>query len=379
MIRSAVHRIAALALANPAVYAADCGTLKPLADALVEPRSTLTAAMANSELDTDLAPATSDAIVSLKRQLIALVDAAAACTAPAATNAKALESALTAAVGKNDDATIGFGVTPFDGKRLGVVAEVGIPCGRDALWLVYEADGERWRRALTAVSPRYARVDGAWGSFQAAVSPRGADGRWFAAIAHIRPWCTSTWSTIDYAALRPGPNADVPLVVLKGSESLWWGNDDLGRLTVDADHVELRYRGASIDTGVHNREYVRRYAIDGMSAKRVAPFAASPRDFVEEWIITPWSQASAWSTDAKTLEAAHAKLQAARKAYEPVEFGATTTCAHDTDATQIELKRDDGAASTFFRVTGKSDYAMAAISDAGDPDCVTAAPEAATP
>lgn len=359
--------------------------VKQAAADIAAPRDVIQAAVANSDLDTDLAPATSTAIVTLKKKLVALVDAQVACmTAGKAAGAQQLEAALNASVmptgkdAKSDDAPIRFGAVVFDDNPLlSVVAQIGIPCGSDALWLVYERDGEQRRRVLTWTSPRYERIDGARDSFQVAVSPRDAEGRWFAAAASIRPWCTSTWSTIDYAILRPGADADKPSLVLKSNDSMWWGGDDTGRLSVDAKHVELRFHGASIDTGVHNREFVRRYQVNESTATRVAPVAGSARDFVEEWIVSPWALAQQWTErkQAAALRQAHESLQAERERHEPVEFGATTTCANAANTTQIELRHDDSGKSTFFRVVGTSEYVMAAVSEEGDPSCGEAVPE----
>ena len=377
---AALAAFGALSKAAAAEPACSAEAVKQAAADIAAPRDIVQAAAANNDLDTDLSPATSTAIVTLKQKLVALVDAQVACMTA---DAKQLEATLNASAmpaGKNakpDDAPIRFSAVVFDDNPLlSVVAQIGIPCGSDALWLVYAQDGTHRRRVLTWTSPRYDRIDGAWDSFQVAVSPRDAEGRWFAAAASIRPWCTSTWSVIDYAILRPGADADKPSLVLKSHDSLWWGGDDTGRLSVDAKHVELRFHGASIDTGVHNREYVRRYAVNGSTATRVAPVAGSARDFVEEWIVSPWPLAQQWTEQkqAATLRKAHESLQAERKRYEPVEFGATTTCTNAANTTQIELRHDDGDRSTFFRVTGTSDYVMAAIAAEGDPACGEAVP-----
>ncbi len=343
------------------------------------------AVLANTTLDVDLAPATTTAITTLKRELVALVDAQVACFgAESLPEAPLLDLALAAAAPAAPATTgvaeesaapaLRFGSRrEHDGALLSVVVQIPIPCGSDSLWLVYARHDGGWRRVLQWTSEPYTRIDGAWDAFQHAVSPRNADGRWFAVVSHIRPWCSSSWSTLDYTVLRPGADADRPLRVLSGSDSLWWGGDDMGRLDVDAGHAELRFRGASIDLGAHNREFIRRYDVSGTTPRRVAPVADSPRDFVDEWIVSSWPVSRLWSQEASAtaLEHAHGQIRVARKDAS-FEFGDTMACAAG-DAVQVEL-RDGDDASWFFRVAGRSDYRMVAVARQGDPQCAKALP-----
>lgn len=355
------------------------------AAALAGPLATMQRAVAENETgNPDLDAETAAAIVALKQQLPAFVDAHLTCTDNDARVMQRFEHALAEALHAAPAA--GFantGIIPQDalprfssggqGEFLSVVAQIGIPCGSDALWLLYAPHEGGWRRVLQWTSAPYTRIDGAWEAFQHAVSPRDADGRWFAAVSHIRPWCSSSWSTVDYAVLRPGADADKPAVVLSGSDSLWWGGDDMGRLSVDASHAELRFRGASVDPGVHNREFIRRYDVSGTAPRRVAPVADSPRDFVDEWIVSNWSAARLWSHEASgtALERAHEQMQAARK-HASFEFGDTMACVGG-GVVQVEL-RDGDDASWFFRVAGRSDYRMVAVARQSDPQCGKALP-----
>jgi hypothetical protein len=249
-----------------------------------------------------------------------------------------------------------------------VVARVGIPCGSDAQLLIYARRDGRWQRLLRWASADYARIDGAWESLEYRVSPRDANGRRFVAVHHIRPWCSSTWSTIDYAVLRPTPGSDRPEVVLQGSDSLWWGGEDLGRLSVDARHVDLRFHAASIDGGLHSREFIRRYDLAGDKPVRVAPIAANARDFVDEWIVSDWTDAQRWTSPPHdSFRTLHQALQAQRRASTSFEFGQLNACTAAAQ-TQVELRSDDGRA-WFFRVRGDGDFRVQRISDTPDPDC----------
>lgn len=374
-----------LSTAGAAASACALDARNRAAAALAGPLATVQRAVAKNETgNPDLDSETAAAIVALKQQLPAFVDAHITCMDTNAMVMQRFEHALAEALhaapaaGFASTATVQQDALPrlasgMQGEFLSVVAQIGIPCGSDALWLLYAPHEGGWRRVLQWTSAPYTRIDGAWEAFQHAVSPRGADGRWFAAVSHIRPWCSSSWSTIDYTVLRPGADAERPLVVLSGSDSLWWGGDDMGRLSVDDGHAELRFRGASVDSDVHNREFIRRYDVSRTTPLRVAPVADSPRDFVDEWIVSSWSVARLWSHEASAaaLERAHAQMQVVRKDAS-FGFGDTTACAGG-DAVQVEL-RDGEDASWFFRVAGRSDYRMVAVARQGDPQCGKALP-----
>jgi hypothetical protein len=83
-------------------------------------------------------------------------------------------------------------------------------------------------------------------------------------------------------------------------------NQDLKSIKAD---VLIEFTQGSIDTGVHNREAIRHYEVNGDSLRRVDPVALSPRDFVDEWVESPWSESLEWSLS-PTLRKWHDKLHA---------------------------------------------------------------------
>lgn len=369
------------AAAQPAAAAAaDACTpqaLRELAAPLDAPRGVLQAAIAAEEPDTDLAPPLRAALGRLKPAVAALVDARLNCLASdKAPDLAALTAALDQAANGSDaapaaGASRGITFEPAylsEAGWLAVVAAVAIPCGSDAQLLLYAPHDGRWRRRLRWASADYARVDGAWEALQYRVSPPAADGRRFVAVSHIRPWCSSTWSRIDYSVLRPAAG-ERPETVLQGSDNLWWGGEDFGRISLDARHFELRFHAASLDSGVHNREFVRRYDLSGAKPKRVPPVASSPRDFVDEWIISDWGQARQWSATPDTLQSHHHALHALRLRYAPFEFGSSKACTNG-NRVQVELRSGENEETAFFRVDGDaSDYRLGAVSAAPDPHC----------
>lgn len=388
----------ALALAAQAAAAAEtCApqVLREAAAKLAAPGAVLQKALAAAEPDPDLAPPLRQALGRLKPAVAELVDAHLRCMpAGQAPDLAVLAATLhTAANGVDVGKGNGNGNSDAAGENtlfrfepafiaeagwLAVVAGIGIPCGSDAQLLLYAPRGGRWQRLLRWASADYARIDGVWEALQYRVSPRDAQGRRFVAVSHIRPWCSSAWSSIDYSVLRPAADSEKPQLLLQGSDSLWWGGEDFGRLSVDARHFELRFHAASIDSGVHSREFIRRYDLGGAKPRRVAPVAATPRDFVDEWIVSDWAEVRQWyAVPPDALQSRHEMLHALRQHYAPFEFGASSVCDGGA-ATQVELRSGEDQAALFFRVDGAAaaDYRLSGISGAPDPECTaTAAPE----
>jgi hypothetical protein len=73
--------------------------------------------------------------------------------------------------------------------------------------------------------------------------------------------------------------------------------------------VLIEFTEGSIDAGIHNREAIRHYLIDGDKVRRVDPVALGPRDFVDEWLTRPWKESATWSAS-PALEQWHRKFHA---------------------------------------------------------------------
>ncbi|MGH6882756.1 MAG: hypothetical protein ACREFM_17685, partial [Hypericibacter sp.] len=184
-------------------------------------------------------------------------------------------------------------------------------------------------------------------------------------------WCSSTWSIIRYAVLRPRPDRQMPRILYQAEESIWWGGEDFGQLSVGMKEFDLRFHAESIDPGIHNRLWVRHFAVEGDQVSRVAPIALSPRDFVDEWMTSPWGLASSWSKAEarRQLETWHERLQAERHSVY-YEFGPIHYCSGGTARYQVELKSDDPGSDVYLRLEGSpSAFDMIAIATKPDPSC----------
>src|SRR5690349_21210056 len=56
--------------------------------------------------------------------------------------------------------------------------------------------------------------------------------------------------------------------------------------------VLIEFTERTIDGGVHNREAIRHYLVNGDQVRRVDPVALSPRDFVDEWLTDTWTESA---------------------------------------------------------------------------------------
>jgi len=263
----------------------------------------------------------------------------------------------------------------FDVKRhgpnlVGIVATFDIACGDDAMLLIYRRDSDGWSPALRWQSGDYDTVGGGLWSFDYAVSPPDAAGRWFVAEKSVAPWCSSTWSEIRYAVLRPGATASTPKILGKSADSIWWGSEDFGTIAVTKDSADFRFHAESIDDGIHNRLWIRRFHVVGDTVERVQPVAVSPRDFVDEWIVSPWAQAKAWSLPEHmtVLHAAH-EIAVGERKDEGFEFASAQKCADAPDHYQITLTPMDESRPSYFQVRGKTEFTMLSVDRAPAKAC----------
>jgi hypothetical protein len=123
----------------------------------------------------------------------------------------------------------GYSVKLWPSHKLGIVATFSIACGNDAVLAMFEREAGSWRQVMTWSSEPYTEVSGAFGTFDYAVSPPDDAGHWYVLTKNIAPWCSSTWSSIRYAILRPDPQSLHPRVAFSGKDFMWYGNEDYGR------------------------------------------------------------------------------------------------------------------------------------------------------
>jgi hypothetical protein len=243
--------------------------------------------------------------------------------------------------------------------------------------VLFAPDRDSWKEVLRWQKGPYQTVAGGTLAFDYGVSPSDQGGRWFVVTHDVAPWCSSTWSTIRYAVLRPDVAPQHPKVVFSSDDWMWWGSDDFGSLTVETETFDLRFHSQSIDGGVHNRVWIRHYSVMGDAVKRTQPVAVTPRDFVDEWMVSPWTQAEEWSArnTLATLRRSHAEW--ARKSALTgtlLEYESVRGCSDRHDHYQVEVGEVSGpkldrSRSFFFHVLGERDFTMFQILDKPDARC----------
>lgn len=369
--------VLALALGGGYARAADCSSadIDRAAERVGAARKSLAARSPQAQ-GTDIAPEAQKAIGAIKAGLGELVGAYMRC-APAVPETARIERELTSLVrGASPVQSAGAGsgqedvrfvarASPGKPVVVGVSAEFPIQCGSDTVLAVFAADGASWKPVLHWQSKPYAQVSGALGSFEYAISPRERSDDWFVVAKSIAPQCSSTWSTIGYTVMRPGTTPDEPKILQTGEHSIWWGNEDFGRLTVRETDFNLRFHTTSLDTGILNREWVGHFSVTGDSVRRIQPVANSPRDFVEEWIAAPWAEAIHWSDAGgdTVMQAWHEKLSTAHS----LGFEAVRGCpTQGANHYQIELQDSDDKQQYYFYVIGSGYYVLTKISQAAE-------------
>jgi len=347
-------------------------------------RASLLALPVGDGLKTDVSVEGRQAIASMKTRLADFVDSYMRCSGSDVeseliekdlsrlTNASVDRQSYYADDAPEESAHYGYelefhvGDTASVPRLLSITARFQIQCGSDTVLFIFDHEQGLWREVLLWQSDPYDSIRDAFWSFDYGVSPPDDSGNWYVVTKYINPWCSSTWSSIHYSTMRPVRGSVKPKVLFTGSDSIWWGSDDFGKLAVNRNDFDLRFHAQSIDGGVHNRVWVRHFSVMGDAVHRIPPFAVSPRDFVDEWIVSSWDEATQWSLghNVGLMEQMHRRLHA--KGFMSFEYQSVRQCSDAPDHYQIELSDQP---SYYFQVMGTTDYKMKSVSLKPDPAC----------
>lgn len=345
-------------------------------------------------LQTDIPPAAQQAISSMKRALGNFVNEYMHCASERA-DGKKVQSDMSTLVHTfqlpsgeysneqlpPDSGKYGFELwfevrATRDPKLISIRADFSIECGGDTVLFVFAPDGDSWREVLRWQSKPYDTVAGGTMAFDYGISPQDEAHGWYVVVHNIAPWCSSTWSSIRYQVLRPTAEPLQPKVILSNSDFMWWGNEDYGKVVVGKNEFDLRFHSNSIDGGVHNRIFIRHYSVLGDTVRRTQLVAVSPRDFVDEWIVSPWEEASRWSEKSSLthLQQAHKMMSPNKKGtHALLEYDSIYRCSdgkrYQVGLGEMSEPKFDNKKSVYFFVKGDEPFTMVGVSEVPDPKC----------
>ncbi len=232
-----------------------------------------------------------------------------------------------------------------------IQAEIGVACGFDETAYVYEWAKTGWHR-LVDTSQRPGNGVYIPEQIQQVIFTTPKDKPKEAlllAVTGASPVCGAPVQAVHYRvwSAKRGGGASLAVEGREG-ESLFSLRDPAVSARFEDSEFLVEMNVRSMDAARRSRVAVRRFNFDGDYARRVAPIALTPKDFVEEWLRAPWSAAAAWTeTRARgALEKVHddAAANLARVSFN----GPPQRCEKEDDLVQVGVRFANG--EKFFRV-----------------------------
>ena len=304
---------------------------------------------------------------------------------------KALERVSVAASkdGQNLLGSLGDVGIRWESGLLVVITGVGIVCQLDESVYGYKRIEGTWQRVLEseqndyqAYTPQHIGAVHVWQSYEGG---RQTGPAYIMTLGN--EWgCASAWHRVYYRIWRVDASGSKSLVDESGDGYLRGQSYIVGSIVNSPMHFSgpvdaiIEFTQGSVDGGVHNREAVRHFLIDGDRVRRVAPVALSPRDFVDEWMTHPWSESQGWSLP-PDLSKWHLKLHAD---FVGGAFLGDTMHCQTPDLWQVGFEPQDAKRNfapepdVYFliRWTPPYNFTLVGISDNPSPRCTHADREA---
>jgi hypothetical protein len=269
------------------------------------------------------------------------------------------------------------------GPLLQAMTQVGVQCGFDETAYLYRWSGAKWQRVWESTEqPRGGKYEPQVID-TVSVGEAQKDGpRLVSALAHF-PGCKAAWQPVYYRlwAMDGGLPAPQMLVDERGVAPVpQRGPAIQARLTGDDDFL-VEYQMESIDADVPSRTKVAHYRVakgedDKLKAEKIMPYAQTPRDFVEEWVTSPWEVATVMTADTAQGPAQEQHKNLHREKVRADFTGPTTHC---DDASYGEWQvhvtfhnnpAKDGEERYFhMRWAPPTLFELLAISDQPNPKC----------
>jgi hypothetical protein len=215
------------------------------------------------------------------------------------------------------------------------------------------------------------------------VLPRENGSSWLLAAAHGMPWCTSNISGFSVDLLQPD-SGSTPAVL--AHEQHGYRRETEPVIKPAPGGFQLRMTGSSLDGDIVMRPVIYRYQVASGKLKRIQPIANNGRDFVDEWLESPWSEAASWVAPAHRtqLEAVHKHIATLYDGLDPdgkqwpsVNFGPVRGCADSPAHFQVEVVESWRTAQQLVRKSrhyfqieqGKNSFTLLSAAATPDPHC----------
>jgi hypothetical protein len=127
---------------------------------------------------------------------------------------------------------------PAHDDMIGVAMYVGVPCGSDAAFYLYEYKQNKWNLILAQFEPRLDLVYG-WENLNCGFADIKQDGKFYVVLTYNPIWCSSNWTSLYLSLLRPSGDPFNPKVLKTIRKSYWRAAGYY--LNVEKNHVKIRY------------------------------------------------------------------------------------------------------------------------------------------
>jgi len=260
---------------------------------------------------------------------------------------------------------------PLIGFKIGF----DIPCGVDEMLLIYESSGNGWRRMIRWQSGPYSQISGAFGDFfEYAVFGERRGDDWRVAVAHGKPWCSSSYSGFDLDVLRPATGAIASQQTVFHKEAAYWRDMD-STLRGEPDGFELRLNVTSLSSNSNRKVAIYHYRLHQGQIHRYQPVAENARDFLDEWIQADWNDAADWTArpNLKSLAREHDILVDFIDKFESktpeFTYGPVQACSGKQKMVQVEFGGVPSGFKYFQIEQGKDSFTLVSGSNAPEPKC----------
>ena len=265
-------------------------------------------------------------------------------------------------------------------ELLVILTSTGIRCGFDDSAYVYQprasspAESLKWTRIWQLEQNTYTEAAYVPQLIHGVrISPRDDAGQYMVLTMGTKPGCSAAFQPA-YVRLWRSPlnGTQAGDLLLSHEELISVDGEAPVRGKVSWEDALVGFTVGGTGYGYSHRA-LRHFMIRGNNVRRSDPIAATPRDFVEEWLAAPWTESAARS-DAPALQQWHMRLHRDDGMGDFPDPAVRCSAGVWMISTHLH-----DAPTYYFRVRLAGDnfhYSMAAISDARFADCMQPDPDA---